>query len=392
MLLLALGSLALVCAVATAISAAASGTGVKIKGRAQVSAGEIKAKQDINGEKYTVRSEPHKKGVTKPRYGTSIETIVRRRNLNQQDFGYLIFPRSDGSSIYLSSDDIFHPKHSFPDGPAFVTVKSGSTRLFRPLRKDKSDVNAGDLLESKPGQPLGTVEPHQGNVLAIAIESSENKPGEGDSVQLTATPEGRKPGETISFSWQFSDGETAEGETVSHTVDKQGSFVATVTASGDEDSGGEASVALDVGKPSPAPSNGGSGGVVPGYNPGSSYNPYPYDYGSGIPPATTTPNPSPPETPAPSPQKDPAQSAPAAPDLQTISGTLVTDLSPAGSPSGASPGDPAPAPSAPSPSVVSFEQNNSATSLTLPLTGLGVLLLFLGGAGRELLESRRRQL
>lgn len=424
---MAMGMLLLIGSVAAAISSAAGKGGVRIKGGDPVSAKELKDNQDINSVKYEIRSENGTKTVT--RSGTSLATVVGLAGLTPGEVSYLTFRRADGTLLYLSRDDIFNP--SFRNGLQVVISASGDAiRLTRPLRPGSSDFNGSDDFKTSADDPsLRGTSNATGNVLGVRIKASDSTPSKGSPVTFTASPKGRLPGETATVKWDFGDGSTATGTTVKHTYAKElkGTAVVTATATGSLGSGGQGSTGVRVGPantfetqdPDDGPtvcdpecddgSGSGSGGTTPpgpgttDTNPDYNYPDYAtptypsYPDYSGYPDYSTPPDPGTSPTPnnstAPPGQQDPTQGLPVDPGLETVSGTLVTDLSGTAAPTGSDASEAASTPSYSSEATIDqFTKADSESSMTLPLTGMGVALLLLGGAGRELQGSRRRAL
>src|SRR5262249_56889388 len=99
----------------------------------------------------------------------------------------------------------------------------------------------------------------------------------GRPVSFSASADGGLAGERISFAWQFGDGGSAEGRSVSHTFKRQGTYLVRADATGSEDSGGSSpELAITVGHPShhggpgSGPSTGGSGNGPSGSGGGTS--------------------------------------------------------------------------------------------------------------------------
>lgn len=61
-------------------------------------------------------------------------------------------------------------------------------------------------------------------------------------------------GEIVGYAWNFGDGATGEGSTVSHTYDKTGSYTVTLTVTDDDDLTDTDTTKADISSPSPPPS------------------------------------------------------------------------------------------------------------------------------------------
>jgi hypothetical protein len=402
---------------------AASEVGISLRsasGREFVSGTTLAANVDVPPTTYTLRASPGKPGEQVTRSGTSIARVMQLASLTPDDVGFLAIPRPNGTISYLSRADIFEPP--FAEGPALVSVDSSSIRYFRPVR-GPDDVNADDNIATPNGQSLD-LSVHTGNLLKVRASASPRKVTAGKPVSFSASADGGLPGERISFAWQFGDGASADGKSVSHTFKREGTYLARADATGNEDSGGSSpELAITVGNPphhggpgsgpptggsgnGPSGSGGGNSGGTgspsngggtttagpPGAGGTSGSFPSPQvpstTYGGGYPstfpqtPSTpTTPSiPTTPQTTTPSTgQAPPAEASPSpTAGLTQVSGTLVASTGaapPAGAEVGVGSG---------SPSEPSATSDSGSGSAPLPWIAIAVAALLAAGAAIEL--------
>jgi PKD repeat protein len=182
-------------------------------------------------------------------HGLPVLTALRRAGV--ASFGFLTFPRSNGTTAYLPARDFEEPESVFEGGvPPIFFVDSEATRFYRPLLAgDPDDVNAEDNITTVSGEAL-TVGVHDGNLVTVRASASPTSTVAGSPVEFTATAAGGRPGESFSFDWTFGDGGSATGESISHAFAGSGTYEVRVTAVGGDGSGGESSsVDVVVGDP-----------------------------------------------------------------------------------------------------------------------------------------------
>ncbi|QWC18100.1 PKD domain-containing protein [Halorubrum sp. 2020YC2] len=83
---------------------------------------------------------------------------------------------------------------------------------------------------SEFGERLGTV---------ADIQASPANPRTGDAVTFDASDSRPNVGELVSYSWEFGDGQTAAGETVTHAYEESGSYRVTLSVTSDQGTTGE---------------------------------------------------------------------------------------------------------------------------------------------------------
>jgi PKD domain len=175
-----------------------------------------------------------------------LPVLTALRSVGVTSFGFLTFPRPNGTTAYLPARDFEEPESVFEGGvPPIFFVDSMATRFYRPLLAgDPDDVNAEDNIATVSGEAL-TVGVHDGNVVTVQASASPTSTVAGSPVEFTATAAGGLPGESFSFDWTFGDGGSATGESISHAFGGSGTYEARVTAVGGDGSGGESS-AVDI--------------------------------------------------------------------------------------------------------------------------------------------------
>jgi hypothetical protein len=420
LLLVAAAILAFAGAVASAVVDAASGqAGVQFRSdsgdepfvTATTIAGDPQESHD-----YTSRGRSGDEGSVETHAGTALVNVVADAGLTEGDFGYLTFPTPKGGTLYISSDDVFHP--AFPEGPILVGVDGGEIRLFRPVR----NVDTGTSKNLKRARLVGLL--NQGNVLSIKISPTEKSVKDRTNVFFSSKVTGQEPGEKVRLTWDFGDGDESIPQSradISHYFHKPGTFFVTATAEGNKGSGGVSDEAkIVVGKAPDGPGSNGDnpgghhgngdpqgtghtqatgGGVPDGSNSGTgdegtTTDPYtpsyatPYDTSPYYPTTPTTPTPGAPDTPSPAgTTPNPVDTTPVLPPgVENVEGTLISDVSDISAPTAASAAASQEASRVQSsPTSVDLDQNKSKTSTrTLSLSAAGVLLLFFAGIGREM--------
>jgi PKD repeat protein len=209
----------------------------------------VAANRDVEPRNATLRANAGEAGerIGIPK-GLSVLHLIELSGAEAEAVGYLTVPRSGGSVAYLAANDFVGAVPA--DGPATVWVDQGCTHFFRPAVG--SEPNAEDSIVSC-GAPLA-IGVRDGSLLSVSAAASTATATVSTAVEFTAGATGALPGERISFRWSFGDGASAEGARVTHPFAASGSYRVTVTATGNEESGGEsAPVTLVVGNPPAGP-------------------------------------------------------------------------------------------------------------------------------------------
>ena len=108
--------------------------------------------------------------------------------------------------------------------------------------------DAEDLVEfhrrSLAGEDVGEF----GERLGIVgdIQAAPTEPRVGDAVTFDASDSRPNTGELVSYSWEFGDGETAAGETVTHAYEESGSYRVTLSVTSDQGTTRETTLEMTV--------------------------------------------------------------------------------------------------------------------------------------------------
>jgi hypothetical protein len=204
---------------------------------------EIESAYDVAPHTATLRGNAGEAGEsTGVPKSLSAEGLIALSGSEPALAGYITVPRPNGTVAYLRLAELPGP----PEGPASFWVDSGCIRFFRPAIGDGP--NAEDNIASC-GAPLA-IGVRDGAILTVRATPSTAAATAGQAIDFTATAEGGEGGEGFSYVWDFGDGSTAEGPTVGHAFAATGSYRVRVTATGNEESGGEsAPVTIVVGSP-----------------------------------------------------------------------------------------------------------------------------------------------
>lgn len=245
--------------------------------------------EDVVGRIYTLRSGESE--TTQTVTGFSIATLLEASGIDPYSFSYLEVQRPSGGAVQLSHNQAVEA-NAFPEGPPVVYATAAGTGFLRPSA-GAEDANAGDSFEAPQGL---TINLRKGASLQVRVEASTRHVAVGEKVKFKAIVERAGSGEELAYSWYFDDGGSAEGEAVSHSWAKPGSYsvVVGVTAAG-EDTGTSAVMRIQVGKaPEEGPDRKGGGNNKSANAPdhGASDGPSGSASPSPEPTPTTTPEPS----------------------------------------------------------------------------------------------------
>lgn len=228
----------------------AGGPGVTVIGRQLTDAFTLAGDQfssDVAQTSFTVRERPGSAGRKVSVGGMSIRSVLERAGLSVSSLSRIAISRGDGSDLVLTRADLIR---GFPEGPALIADTGSSTRVFRPVRNVR-DVNVRDDFDSGGGSLLIRVD--DATALAVQASASPTQVRTGKSVTFTAKVLSPPPG--LIYHWEFGDGSSAEGRTVTHSfdvaLDKQ--VQVTVTGNCATFCQGLDSVTVRVGSPTPGP-------------------------------------------------------------------------------------------------------------------------------------------
>jgi hypothetical protein len=196
-----------------------------------ISGGQIAGASDAGGT-YTLRERPGDPGTRVSLRGLSIRGLLALAGFSPGAVRFVQVVGADGSVITLTSSEINSPP--FPEGPAIVTDEGPTTRFVKPA------LSAGGTSEnvlSVPGTPLEmTVD--GGSLLSIRATASPTTVKVGESVTFTASVRFAPPGATFTYTWDFGDGESAIGATVTHRYKLSGNLEPRVVVRGSGGSSG----------------------------------------------------------------------------------------------------------------------------------------------------------
>lgn len=211
-------------------TSALAGPGVTIK-QAQsqpvtLSGGQISGQADTGARSYTVRENPGEPARKVVLGGLSIRGLLKAAGLNPSAVTHVDVVGADGPLITLTGPDINSPP--FPEGPALVSDRGGTTTFIRPVR-DPGGTSA--LVRSAPGTPL-EIQVDSASLLSVEVIPSSRTVKTGEAVTLRARVRFAPAGVSFTYRWNFDDGALGSGNTVSHTFSEGGEFQPTVEVQG----------------------------------------------------------------------------------------------------------------------------------------------------------------
>ncbi len=225
---LLLGMLALL---GVGASSALAGPGVVLKQGAgsdeiSVSGAQIAAASNSGPTSYTDRERVGGPSTKITLRGVTIGGLLRLAGLDVGSVNFVQVVGDDGSVLTLRGAEI--NGGGFPEGPAIVTDEGSTTRFFRPAR---SSGGTSENVPSAPGTPIEmTVD--GGSLLSVRASASPSTVKTGQTVTFKASVSSPPAGAQISYSWDFGDGTTGFGASVTHTYSVSGDLQATVKAQG----------------------------------------------------------------------------------------------------------------------------------------------------------------
>ena len=334
---LALCTLSLAFALGLVAPALASGPGVRLISNSdsdavvELTGAQIAQAADVQSQSYTLRKAAGSAGQRLTLTGLSIRGLLSLAGFDPDQVKFIQIVRDDGSLATLKRADFADPA-PFPEGPALVTDEGSTTRFFRPVR-DADSTNVRDNILAS-GSPLD-VTVDGGALLAVRARANPRKAAVGRTVRFRARVRFPPAGASFTYQWDFGDGTSGFGASVTHQYSEAGPFQAQVNVEGsggtgavcEETCGGFASVNVRIGKatklPRPGvtpggtggangtgPAGGGSGGNGSGQGSGSGSGSNATGGSAGRPQRTPPPR---------------AASPPAAPTGPTITGILLAD-------------------------------------------------------------------
>jgi hypothetical protein len=201
---------------------AQAGPGVTLKQGANsptklISGGQIAGSADSGGT-YTVRDAPGDPGRQVTLSGLSIRGLLQLAGFNPGAVRFVQVVGGDGSVITVTASEINSP----PSPPPIVSDDGTTTRFLKA---------GGQSVSSVPGTPLEmTVE--GGSLLSVRASGSPTAVKVGQTVTFRASVRFPPAGASFSYTWDFNDGESASGATVTHAYKFSGNLTVRVTVSG----------------------------------------------------------------------------------------------------------------------------------------------------------------
>lgn len=222
------------------------------------------------GGTYTNREQPGDRGTPITLRGLSISGLLSLGGFNPRAVSNVSVVGGDGPLITLTGPEINNPP--FPQGPALVSDSGGTTTFFKPAR---DGAGQSFLVKSVPGTPL-EIQVDGGSLLSVEVTATPSTAKVGETVTLKARIRFAPPGASFTFSWNFDDGESGSGQTVTHAYTYSSDFEPLVQVEGAGGSqcsprcGGPGKVRVQITgekrKPDEAPgtAGGGAGGTGSG--------------------------------------------------------------------------------------------------------------------------------
>jgi hypothetical protein len=174
--------------------------------------------------------------------------------------------------VTLTPPDFDRSTHGgldFPEGEALLVTrnpfdaKAGPFQFFRPYRGSPAEGCVGDhpnLNWEDYVAPSGTqrlrIAITAGTVLHVQASASSPTPKAGTTDRFTAAVTNPPTGISLTYTWNFGDGTTSQGPTVTHAFTSPGSYDVIATVTGTDRSGGSAQVNVNVGKTQGSPGHG----------------------------------------------------------------------------------------------------------------------------------------
>jgi len=208
-----------VASIVTPAAALASGPGVTIIGRGldqpfTLSGAQIAAGADVPSTSYTKRERVG--SATRVQLsGMSVRSALLRAGINVSAIRRISVSRADGGDLVLSRADLSSPS-PFPEGPPVISDTGAGTRIFRPVRNAR-DVNARDDVTSFSAAPL-LIRVDDATSIPVTASATPTQTRTGRDIRFSATVASGGPG-GYQYHWDFGDGATDEGQTVTHSFD-----------------------------------------------------------------------------------------------------------------------------------------------------------------------------
>ncbi len=173
--------------------------------------------EDVVGKPYVLRGGAGE--TTETVTGFSLAKLIDAAGADPYSFSYLEVQRPGGGAVLLSRQQVLD-QGAFAEGPPVAYAASGGTGFLRPS-SDAEDANGDDSFLAPQGITLVL---RKGTPLRVKAKASTLKTKPGKPVEFSAVVEQAGAGEQLSYSWNFDDGKTAQGESVSHGFSERGSY------------------------------------------------------------------------------------------------------------------------------------------------------------------------
>lgn len=215
-------ALSLTALLAGGAASAQAGPGVTLKQGVDsptklISGGQIAGSADSSGT-YTIRDGPGDPGKQVTLSGLSIRGLLRLAGFNPGAVRFVQVVGGDGSVITVTGPEI---NGSTRPGP-LVSDDGATTRFVKA---------GGQSVASVPGTPLEmTVE--GGSLLSVRASVSPTTAKVGQTVTFRASVRFAPAGASYTYTWDFNDGESAIGATVTHKYKASGNLVPRITVRG----------------------------------------------------------------------------------------------------------------------------------------------------------------
>lgn len=224
---LALGLAALL---AGGAASAQAGPGITLKQGVNnptqlISGGQISGSANAGGT-YTLRERPSDPGTKVSVSGLSVSALLSLAGYNPGAVRFVQVVGGDGTVITVTGPEINSPP--FPEGPAIVADDGATTRFIKPSR---TSGGTSQFVSSVRGRPLEmTVE--GGSLLSVRASASPTTVEVGQTVTFRASIRFPPAGASYTYTWDFNDGESAVGATVTHRYKVSGNLIPRVTVRG----------------------------------------------------------------------------------------------------------------------------------------------------------------
>ncbi len=182
-----------------------------------ISGGQIAASADSIGT-YTVRDGPGDPGKQVRLSGLSIRRLLGLAGYNAGAVRFVQVLGGDGSVITVTAPEI----NGSTSPPPIVSDDGATTRFAKA---------GGQSVSSVPGTPLEmTVE--GGSLLSIRASASPTTVKVGQTVTFRASIKFQPEGASYTYTWDFNDGQSATGASVTHKYTSSADFIPRVTVRG----------------------------------------------------------------------------------------------------------------------------------------------------------------